>query len=267
MIRLDQLFRLRPDDAAKAKVRFLVQDPAGEDPLETYLADPSRVEYGWTLHYNVKKPFRIGDLVFAFCRKHGDWLFVGAKEIAGMGKDSYLGRNLDEFDCWKGRLVASYWNRSQNLVRRWNGIAASIEVRSLLEEPYSGDRFPGYDKVESLSFGRLEQIVKRRLPDWVAALSNAKAVYLVTDVRSNMLYVGSATSSNGMLLKRWADYVDSGHGGNAEFRKLSFDYIKANFRYSILEHFTCTTPDCEILQREQVWKQRLRTIQSGYNRN
>lgn len=59
MIRLDQLFRLRPDDAAKAKVRFLVQDPAGEDPLETYLADPSRVEYGWTLHYNVKKPFRI----------------------------------------------------------------------------------------------------------------------------------------------------------------------------------------------------------------
>ncbi|MDK7859562.1 GIY-YIG nuclease family protein, partial [Klebsiella pneumoniae] len=74
-----------------------------------------------------------------------------------------------------------------------------------------------------------------------AALSSQKAVYLITDTNTGKLYVGSATSNNGMLLKRWKDYLETGHGGNEELIKLveakGIKYIEDHFQYSILENY------------------------------
>ena len=79
-----------------------------------------------------------------------------------------------------------------------------------------------------------ERITESGKSDWKAALENQKAVYLLTDTKTGKLYVGSATSENGMLLQRWKNYVANGHGGNKELRELvdekGFDYIKDNFR-------------------------------------
>ena len=51
-------------------------------------------------------------------------------------------------------------------------------------------------------------------------MQNQKAVYLITDKLSGKLCVGSATSERGMLLQRWTNYVDNGHGHNKLLREV-----------------------------------------------
>ena len=34
------------------------------------------------------------------------------------------------------------------------------------------------------------------------------------------MYVGSATAQYGMLLQRWTNYIDNGHGGNVELKHI-----------------------------------------------
>jgi len=74
-----------------------------------------------------------------------------------------------------------------------------------------------------------------------------------------------------MLLQRWRSYVDNGQGGNKELielvNKKGFDYIKANFHYSILENYNAKVDDNIILERESWWKETLQTRIFGYNRN
>lgn len=70
-----------------------------------------------------------------------------------------------------------------------------------------------------------------------------------------------------MLLGRWRNYVNNGHGGNKDLKQLDFEYIKANFRYSILEIYKSTTEDKVIINREQNWMRILLTKDKriGYN--
>jgi len=70
-----------------------------------------------------------------------------------------------------------------------------------------------------------------------------------------------------MILGRWKSYVKNGHGGNIELKKFSFEYIKRNFKYSILEIFKSTIDDNIIIERESWWKSVLLTKEFGYNRN
>ncbi|GAB1411245.1 hypothetical protein MASR1M90_23990 [Desulfovibrionales bacterium] len=70
-----------------------------------------------------------------------------------------------------------------------------------------------------------------------------------------------------MIHGRWLSYVNTGHGGNKKLKDLSFDYIKTNFKYSILEIFKSTTDDKIILKRESWWKDTLLSRKFGYNDN
>lgn len=76
-----------------------------------------------------------------------------------------------------------------------------------------------------------------------------------------------------MLLGRWQDYVKNGHGGNVGLIELAkekgFDYIKDNFRYSILDIYKASTDNEVVLQRESWWKDVLLTREPefGYNRD
>lgn len=69
-----------------------------------------------------------------------------------------------------------------------------------------------------------------------------------------------------MILGRWRSYVRTGNGGNVELRKLTFEYIKENFKYSILDIFKSTIDDQTILSRESWWKNVLQTREFGYNK-
>ena len=74
-----------------------------------------------------------------------------------------------------------------------------------------------------------------------------------------------------MLLQRWSNYVENGHGGNIELKKLveekGFDYVKKYFQYSILENYNAKIDDHIILERESWWKDTLQSRTHGYNAN
>jgi len=52
-----------------------------------------------------------------------------------------------------------------------------------------------------------------------------------------------------------------------ELKKLTFEYIKHDFKYSILDIFKSTVDDQIILARESWWKSVLQTRKFGYNNN
>lgn len=98
-------------------------------------------------------------------------------------------------------------------------------------------------------------------------MENQKAVYLIVDTKTGKKYVGSAYG-NDMLLGRWRNYIANGHGGNKLLKSLDFEYIKENFKYSILEIFKSSVDDEIIINRESFWKEVLLTrTEFGYNDN
>jgi hypothetical protein len=154
--------------------------------------------------------------------------------------------------------------------RYYSEVKDELIVNQVLPSIFDGEDFPGYDNVR-LSYSQLASIIGNGKRDWVAALENQKAVYLITDKATGKLYVGSATSSYGMLLQRWSSYIANGHGGNKELVELvktkGFKYVKENFQYSILENYNAKVDDQFILQRESWWKDTLQSRKWGYNCN
>lgn len=74
-----------------------------------------------------------------------------------------------------------------------------------------------------------------------------------------------------MLLQRWSNYVENGHGENVELRRLveekGFEYVQILFQYSILENYNAKVDDHIILERESWWKDTLQSRKHGYNAN
>ena len=138
-----------------------------------------------------------------------------------------------------------------------------------MQEPYTGRAFPGYENI-NLAFDELENLVRKGLPDWKAPLESVKGIYLITDTSTGRRYVGAAYGDQG-IWGRWNEYINSGHGGNAELRTLvtdpNLDYCRKNFRFALLEHHSALTNRDIILAREAFWKEVLLSRgQQGLNR-
>ncbi|WP_201024235.1 GIY-YIG nuclease family protein [Shewanella frigidimarina] len=98
--------------------------------------------------------------------------------------------------------------------------------------------------------------MSQQVSDWKSALSSVSGVYLIIDLASGKLYVGSATGEGG-IWKRWNDYSFTVHGGNKQLylllREKGIEY-SSNFQYSILEIADTHKTKDEILSRESYWK-------------
>ena len=144
-----------------------------------------------------------------------------------------------------------------------------FEVLEVLPTPYSGELFPGYENINH-DFHVLEPIFKSERPDWKAALSSIKGVYLISDTNNGKQYIGSAYGDMG-IWSRWACYIGTGHGWNDELTKLinekSIKYARENFRFSLLEIMSMSASDDFIMARESHWKTVLLTRVFGYNKN
>ena len=133
-------------------------------------------------------------------------------------------------------------------------------------------QFNGYQNV-SLSHIELQHIINNTEPSWKLALSYIKAVYVITDTKTGKLYIGSASGNSQGLWQRWECYANFKDftGGNKEFEALvkekGEDYIKNNFKYSILEIFDTKTKQDYILERENYWKNVFETRKFGMNWN
>lgn len=264
-IALNDLLRL--NNLENIKFRFMTPHNSG-DPLDTFKHEPEKIDDWLLWNYSKLRSFKVGELAFGFIRLHSDkWLFVRAVRIMedldtfnGVG---YKSVNVPEYQKYLGRVIISYKNRSQKLIRNAATLINDCKVSRILEGIYSNDDFPGYDSVQ-VSWRELNYLIDKVA--WKTALENQQAVYLITDRSNGKMYVGSATGDQ-MLYSRWKSYIKSGHGGNAELKGLSAEHIKNNFYFSILDIYKSSVSKDVVIAREQWWKRTLQTNLFGYNRN
>lgn len=149
------------------------------------------------------------------------------------------------------------------MIRLAKSVIHHCEVVQILPDTFDNDIFPGYDKV-NVTWQELSRVISKE--SWKTALQNQKGIYLITDISTGKMYVGSAYGEN-MILGRWQSYVKTGNGGSIELKNLNSEYIKQNFKYSILDIFKSTADDQLIIARESWWKSVLLTREFGYNKN
>ena len=272
-LKLNDLLCLTEEELSRTKVR-LNMDNGWVNPINLFKKNPDAL-LGWNYHNN--KTYKEGQISIGLVDMGGDCylLFtVGLiKKVLDIPKNSGIGVEFETLEKYRdlyGRVVVSYHNISRNLFRNANTIMNDLVVKEIIPSIFTGFDFPGYQNV-CLKYSELETIVNGYYPSYKNALARQKAVYVQTDRATGKLYIGSATSNNGMLLARWQTYISNGHGDNKGLvelvREKGFDYIKQNFTYSILENFNEGTPDEYVWERESYWKEVLDSRQHGYNRN
>ena len=271
---LNDLLHLNLTDLEKSKVKFNQYN--GEiEPMEVYLRNPEDVNNVWLFWRSKRRYFNVGEIAIClFQLSWNTWLLSTIKEVTRelgvLEGVNYEGSELDIYKPFFGRVVVKYRKTHQTQVVYAKNVIEELEVEQILPSIFDGIDFPGYDKVR-LSYEQLSTIVNRHKMDWIAALENQKAVYLITDKGSGKQYVGSAYGENGMLLQRWTNYVINGHGGNKLLSEivtdLGFEYIKQNFQYSILENYNARVEKHVILKRESWWKETLGSRAFGLNAN
>ena len=271
---LKDLLRFSEEELNRVKIKFN-QHNGFDNPMDLYKNNPEIVNTQWLFWNTKQRYFDVGQIAICLLKLSYDlWLLTTiklvTKDLGVSGGISFEGEEIERFQPLFGRVIVQYHKTSQSQGRWFTSLQDELVVNQILPDCFDGDDFPGYDKVR-LSFRQLEAIIARGKKDWVAALGNQKAVYLITDKNNGKLYVGSATSNTGMLLQRWSNYVNNGHGGNKELVALvereGFDYVRENFQYSILENYNAKVDDHIILERESWWKETLQSRVWGYNSN
>lgn len=265
-IKLNDILRI--EDIVNCKIRFLTNLGKVTNPLDYFRNNDKEELLKWLFWNYGNNVFAVGQTVIGLVRIEGDkWLLFNISKITarlgilrGVG---YEYEEIDEYSKYFGRVIIEYENRCQHLIRKAESVLDECVVSQILEQVYEDDSFPGYDAV-NLSWMSLKRVIKTEV--WKTALGNQKGVYLITDVTNGKLYVGSAYGGD-MIYGRWLDYTKNGHGGNVGLKSLDFDYIKNNFRYSILETYRSTTDDDFIIDREGWWKNVLQSRSYGYNEN
>lgn len=271
---INDILRFDENEMKNIKIKFN-QFNGDSNPIDEYINSPDTINNMWFFWRTKKRYFNVGQVAICLLKLSSDmWLLTTIKKITKeldvKGGINYEGEELEEYKPYYGRMIVKFHKKSQPQCRFYDKVYNEIEVVQILPSIFDGDEFPGYDKVR-LTYDKLSSIINRGKRDWISALENQKAVYLITDTKNGKLYVGSATSENGMLLQRWKDYILNGHGGNKELvdlvSKEGFDYVKEYFQYSILENYNAKIDDKVILQRESWWKETLQSRKFGYNKN
>ena len=268
-IKLNDILNL--DNLSNVKIRFNLMVDGNWNPIEMFKNNEiDTILGGHYSNYEKKKSYREGQITVGFIRiKRSEnlWLLFHIGKITkdlniqnGVGYDY---EELSEHKKYFGRIIIRFKNKSQNMVRRAESVIDDCEIAQILPDIFNNDIFPGYDKV-NISWNELSRVITK--DNWKTALRNQKGVYLITDISNGKMYVGSAYGDE-MILNRWKSYVKTGNGANKELKQLEFQYIKDNFRYSILDIFKSTTDEKIIIERESWWKETLLSRKFGYNAN
>ena len=264
MIYLKDIWHI--DRPQELKARFAKWNQQHQ-PLEV-LVRSDEEWHEWQEYWPGRNDFN-RPMIFSMARFYHEpdtWLFGGVYCVVGRRQDRYEVELSDEGASFIRRLKLRSGYGSRLVRVDFENHYDALEVKEILPEPYAGRVFPGFEDID-LSFDELETLVKRARPDWRAALQSVKGIYLITDVETKRRYVGSAYGEGGVW-SRWCQYVETGHGGNVELRKLvdepTLSYSRKNFRFALLENRSVRTPDDVVIARESFWK---RILFSDFNRN
>ncbi len=268
-IKLNDILQLK--NLGNVKIRFNLMFVQNWNPIELFKnGDISTMLAGQYWNYNKNKSYKAGQITVGLVKikpNEDFWLLFHVGQVTkdlnirnGVGYE-YL--DLPEYGKYVGRLVVKYKNNAQAMIRKAESVIDDCYVSQILPDTFDNDLFPGYEKV-NISWDEMKRDLEK--DTWKTALENQKGVYLITDISNGKKYVGSAYGEN-MILGRWRAYVKTGHGGNVGLKQLTFDHIKQNFKYSILDIYKSTTDDQIIIERESWWKEILQSRKFGYNEN
>lgn len=268
-INLNDILQL--SDLSNVKIRFNLMFTDNWNPIEIFKSgDLSKMLQGQYWNYAKRKSYKEGQITLGFLKikpNEDYWLLfhIGkiTKDLNKMNGIGYEYIDLHEYDKYIGRLVIKFKNKSQTMIRKAESVIDDCEVSQILPDTFDNDIFPGYDRI-NISWHELKRVINKE--NWITALENQKGVYLITDIINGKKYIGAAYGEN-MILGRWKAYIKTGHGGNVGLKKLSFEYIKNNFRYSLLDIFKPSTNDQKIIERENWWKETMLSRKHGYNKN
>ena len=201
---------------------------------------------------------------------NGEWLFAGIYRSFGCrtikeGRKTwykYRTKLIENGAELEGRVIVGFKRTFRQSYCCLESFEDDLEVLEVRRTEYNLP-FPGYDKV-CLTWEELYTVIDTE--EWKKPLMNRKGVYLITDMSNGKMYVGSATGRS-KLWRRWKSYIETGHGGNKDLKKLSKKHIRENFQYTILDTYTASTDDVDIRKREKWWKDVLKTKEFGYNEN
>jgi len=199
------------------------------------------------------------------------WLYAGiyksGSAVRKRDRFYYQTSHTDFLNDVIGRLVIGFRRTGRQSYLRAERWLSSMEVREIKPERLQVLEFPGYRNL-SISWHQLRLIVEQNVTSWRTALSNVAGVYLITDQKSGLLYVGSATGSEG-IWQRWSQYAKNGHGGNKDLKALLTRRTKRpeHFAYSILETASIASTEEDLLAREGHWKKVLLSREFGLNCN
>jgi hypothetical protein len=241
------------------------------NPIELFKnGDISTMLEGQYWNYNKNKSYKAGQITIGLVKiKPNDdfWLLfhIGqvTRDLNKLNGVGYEYQDLPDYQKYVGRLIIKFKNKAQTMIRNAESVFDDCYISQILSDTFDNDLFPGYEKV-NISWDEMNRVLEK--DNWKTALQNQKGVYLMTDTSNGKMYVGSAYGEN-MILGRWRAYVKSGNGGNVGLKQLTFDHIKQNFKYSILDIYKSTTDDQIIINRESWWKEVLQSRQFGYNEN
>lgn len=214
--------------------------------------------------------FPVGDLVASFVvPPNNETLFVGVFVVAAAGKVPpgeldpvtendvsglilYRLERDNRLSQYEGKLVVTWGEGYRTWVQRAGKQDKPVfELRSKIEEP----AFPGFMNLIS----QLSEI--QSFPySWKTTLAAVRGIYLLTCPKTKEQYVGSATGQGGFL-QRWVDYVRTGHGGNVRLKSRN----PSDYQVSILEVASSDLSDDEVVRREHLWMQKLKTKEMGLN--
>lgn len=176
----------------------------------------------------------------------------------------YYLETLTGFEDLKDRVVIDWGKAAIN----WHQWLSEKEVVEILPKGYVTE-FPGYLDF-TITFDELVSIINNPEAnrEWHRMLKAVAGVYLITDTKTGMQYVGSAYGKNG-LLGRWSVYAKTFHGENKQLEKLlgvDNNYAK-NFQYTILRTLPKTLTQREVIAYEVLYKKKLGSRAFGLNSN
>lgn len=258
----------------KYKIHFAKSD--GSEPLDVYMRDFNEWKH-WNEWSNNGNQFN-RDYIFSlisFYPERDTWLFGGiweviARDLANGGDHPYTIKLCDDYKKFIGRLKIRYEHRHRNVRNCMEKYFPKLELKEILEGPYSIQFFPGYKNFD-VPFKTLENAMKQDNPAWRNALT-IKGIYLITDTKTGKKYVGKASGEGGFW-QRWSDYILDGHGGDVDLQALvkakgGLEYAKEYYKFTLLEIVESNLED-NIDARESYWKRVLmsRIPEIGHNRN
>ncbi len=269
-INLNDILNL--DHLNNVRIRFNKGNKYNFDPIKHFKEDKQALFNGHFHNYVSRKSYKVNEIVIglAWISDH-KWLLFDisriTRDLSLYNTVGYEYESLPEFEKYYGRVVIHYHNKVQNLIRHASSVLSECIVHQILEDEFDNDIFPGYENV-NISWKEMNRLLSKS--NWKTALENQKGIYLITDKETGKMYVGSAYGST-MIYGRWQSYIKTFHGGNRDLRdvveKHSFEYVRENFHYSILEIYRSTISDELIIKRESWWKETLLTRKFGYNKN